>query len=282
MKYGARITSVTSPVYADTGESVLLECQADAHPKRHGMVKWMKAGRELQASSGESGRAVLTVRASKENSGDYICVADNGVGEPNFTTAYLLVNSAPLIQRWGGHDRAAGQLRGFARARCRAQAVPTVQFFWSRDDGVAIRESVKYQIKETRLDQTTFESVLLIRDLEPQDFERRLRCQASNAMGQDEQYVSVGRPTAPDVPAHFSVAEVNMTSAALTWTAGFDGGSDQIFEVRFGADDRNLRTANTSMTVGLRGSRHPSENCGRQSPARAHLLRAGARAEPAE
>jgi hypothetical protein len=40
--YAARITHAPTSVFADVGEHVVLECQADGFPRRHGMVKWTK------------------------------------------------------------------------------------------------------------------------------------------------------------------------------------------------------------------------------------------------
>lgn len=40
--YGAFITHSTGAVFADIGEHVVLECQADAFPRRVGIVKWTK------------------------------------------------------------------------------------------------------------------------------------------------------------------------------------------------------------------------------------------------
>lgn len=40
--YGARITHAPTSLFADEGEHVVLECQADGYPRRPGMVKWTK------------------------------------------------------------------------------------------------------------------------------------------------------------------------------------------------------------------------------------------------
>ena len=40
--FGARITHAPSAIFADVGEHVVLECQAEGVPRRVGMVRWQK------------------------------------------------------------------------------------------------------------------------------------------------------------------------------------------------------------------------------------------------
>ncbi|KAI6240070.1 Immunoglobulin domain protein [Aphelenchoides fujianensis] len=209
VQYGARITHAPQAVFADVGEHVVLECQADGNPRRVGMVKWTKAARTCAWRTTGSGRA-------------------------NYTTSYLLIKSKPAIQRHQGHDRAAGPLKGRARLRCVAHAVPITAFYWTYESGTEIKHnSSKYQITERQLDQTTFESVLYVNDLSEADYHRRIRCRASNALGSDYDFISIGPLTAPDSPTQMSLLKYNATAALLTWLPGFDGGSDQFYEVRY-------------------------------------------------
>jgi hypothetical protein len=229
----------------------VLECQAEGFPRRPGMVKWTKGGMALEAADQDEKRAVLRVSASKENSGAYTCVADNGVGQANYTTSYLLIKSKPVIQRNQGHDRAAGPIKGRARVRCVVNAVPTVAFYWNYETGAEVRHnSSKFQVTERQLDQTTFESVLHVNDLSEADYARRIRCRATNALGSDYNFITIGPLSSPDTPIQLSLVKYNSTSALLSWLPGFDGGSDQMFEVRYQSkDDKEPLTVNVSSSV---------------------------------
>lgn len=208
-------------------------------------------GQTLESSDQDEKRAVLRINASKENSGAYVCVADNGIAPANYTTSYLLIKSKPQIQRNQGHDRAAGPIKGRARLRCVANAVPVVAFYWNYETGTEIRHnSSKFQVTERQLDQTTFESVLYVNDLNEADYARRIRCRATNALGSDYDFISIGPLSVPDVPDQISLLKYNSSSALVSWLPGFDGGSDQMFEIRYQSkDDKEPLTVNVSTTV---------------------------------
>ncbi|KAI6215486.1 Immunoglobulin domain protein [Aphelenchoides besseyi] len=274
VQYGARITHAPPAIFADIGEQVVLECQADGNPRRVGMVTWKKryvkksdyflvsiaGGMTLETVNQDDKRAVLRINASKENSGAYVCVADNGIGRANYTTSYLLIRSKPTIQRHQGYDRAAGPLKGRARLRCVAHAVPVTAFYWSYESGTEIKHnSSKYQVIERQLDQTTFESVLYVNDLNPQDYTRKVRCRASNALGSDYAYITIGPLSAPDSPTQMSLLKYNATAAVLTWLPGFDGGSDQFYEVRYQSkEDKEPLLLNVSASEILLKDLQPS------------------------
>lgn len=242
VRYPARIIYITSPVIASVGEDVVLECEADGVPQVQGMVKWMRGDTVLKSVIREQKRAVLRVNASHETSGPYVCVADNGVGSGNYTTAYLLVKRAPKILRNPGFDRAAGPIGGRAKVTCQATGVPDASFQWSieGENNVIQYNSTKYLVHEMQLDYTNFESTLWIMDLNEMDYSRRVRCRASNQLGHDIVYVTVSTPSAPDVPTQLEVLKVGNTSATISWMPGFDGGADQVFELRLQMDGSSV------------------------------------------
>ncbi|KAH7715515.1 Immunoglobulin I-set domain containing protein [Aphelenchoides avenae] len=245
VEYSARITYVTSPVTAGFGEEVALECEANG-----GMVKWMR-GSSVLKSVQEDKRAVLRLNASHDTAGAYTCMTDNGVGQPDYTTAYLLLKRAPVFVRNPGYDLAIGPLGGRATLRCRAIAVPTARILWSvesasggRGDGILYNTS-KYQFHQVQLDHSTIESTLYIAALEERDYSRRVRCRVPNRLGGDHVDITIGPPTAPDVPSHVEALSVKNTSAMLRWQPGFDGGSDQLFEVQY-ANSSGVKSLNSS------------------------------------
>uniref|UniRef100_A0A915BAH0 Nephrin n=1 Tax=Parascaris univalens TaxID=6257 RepID=A0A915BAH0_PARUN len=258
VKYAARVTHITSPVMAASGEEVVMECEVDGVPRINGMVKWLRGDTVIDTVSfdGQT-RAVLRLNASQETSGAYTCVADNGVGKPNRTTAYLLVSRAPSITRHASLLRAAGPLGGRARLRCRAHAVPDATFHWSiqSDSGPIRYNNTKYSFYEVQLDHSTFESVLWISGLDQLDYQRTVKCVAMNRLGEDVVQITVGPPTAPDVPVDLRVANSSRSSLTLVWVPGFDGGSEQVFQVRYQIPGENVyHTINsTSPKVEIRG-----------------------------
>ena len=213
---------------------MVLECEADGVPQVKGMVKWMRGDSVLDSVIKENKRAVLRLNASHENSGSYICIADNGIGSANYTPAYLLVKKAPQILRNPGYDRAAGPIGGRARVNCQAVGVPDATFQWSieGENNVIQYNSSKYLVHETQLDYSTFESTMYILDLNELDYSRRVRCRTFNQLGHDSIYITVSTPSAPDVPTNLEVLKVTNDSLTLGWMPGFDGGSEQTFEIQ--------------------------------------------------
>ncbi|CAD5215282.1 unnamed protein product [Bursaphelenchus okinawaensis] len=250
VKYSPRIVYITTPMFGDEGDSMILECEADAYPVVPRMVKWTKAGITLRdQNSDDSRRAVLKITASQATSGAYVCIADNGIGQPNSSTAYVLLNSPPVIVKNRGFNRAAGPINGRARARCLVQVVPDAQFVWSLEDGQPIRNGTKYIISEKPIDHATRESVLTITNLTHKDYSKQIRCLASNRKGSDHIHIKVEDLTHPDKPEHVTVYETGTKSAIVTWNAGFDGGLEQFFEVRYGSKGDSIASSgNTSET----------------------------------
>uniref|UniRef100_A0A7E4VGA4 Nephrin n=1 Tax=Panagrellus redivivus TaxID=6233 RepID=A0A7E4VGA4_PANRE len=262
VRYPARIIYITSPVIASVGEDVVLECEADGMPNTSGMVKWMRRDSELKSVIREQKRAVLRLNASHETSGAYTCVADNGVGPANYTSAYLLVKKAPQILRNRGHDRAAGPIGGRAKVVCHAVGVPDASFQWSieGENNVIQYNSTKYLVHETQLDFTNFESTLWIMDLNEMDYSRRVRCRVSNQLGHDSIYITVSTPSAPDVPSNLEVIRVTNDSVALGWQPGFDGGADQVFELRLQMEgDKHTHSLNFSRSQAIINNLQPEK-----------------------
>ncbi|KJH40538.1 immunoglobulin domain protein [Dictyocaulus viviparus] len=233
VEYSARITRISSPIIASEGEAVLLECEADGVPRKPDMVRWMRNGIEIPSTKRSETHVNLRLNATKETSGQYVCHADNGIGFPGEGTAYVLVNTAPRIMTLPLHSRAAGPLGGRARARCRAHAVPDVDFVWDRAGDIIQGNNSKYTMSTIQLDYSTFESTLMISNLSPDDYAREVSCTARNSFGTDSIQIPIGPPSPPDAPLDVHVTNITSNTLSISWTPGFDGGSDQTFEVRY-------------------------------------------------
>nr|CDQ00974.1 BMA-SYG-2, isoform f [Brugia malayi] len=236
VEYAAYVTHITSPVIATVGKEVVMECEVDGVPKRDGMVKWLHDEQIIEEVSfvGQT-RAVMRLNASFETSGAYICLADNGKGVANRTVAYLLVNRAPAIIRQPSLLRAAGPLGGRVQLCCRAHAVPDAHFQWivQGQSSPVRRNSSKYSFTTLQLNYSTFEGVFYISSLDRYDYQHPVKCFAINRYGEDTVEIRVSPPTAPDTPSSLRVSNITKNSLSFNWIPGFDGGSEQIFEVRY-------------------------------------------------
>ncbi|CAK5089278.1 unnamed protein product [Meloidogyne enterolobii] len=251
VEYAARIVRINNPVIASIGEDIVLECEVDGNPLKLGMIRWFRGQEEVKPFLLEQHRSVLRIIATHENSGAYTCLVDNGIGKPNSSIAYLLVRRAPEIVKRPGFNRAAGPLGGKATLRCRASAVPNAEFNWGiEDEGHMIHHNTtKYRFFDTQLDHTTFQSTLTILNLDERDYNRRYRCRAFNRLGHAHSFISVGPPSAPEQPSEIEIINITNTSASISWIPGFDGGSDQLFELIYqDMDENQLFTLNTSLS----------------------------------
>ncbi|KAK0396648.1 hypothetical protein QR680_001797 [Steinernema hermaphroditum] len=256
VEFPAHVTHITQSVYANTGEDVELECVVEAFPRKKGMVRWLKGGKELPSVIRDERRAALRVNASEESSGEYVCIADNGLGPPQLNKTYLLVNKAPTVIRHPAFSRAAAAPGGRAKIICRADAVPDCKFTWKLDnDDKAIESNTsKYSFYSRLVGISTYESVLSISDVNSQDYMKRIRCTASNRYGRDEVLIPLGPLTTPDLPFEITVANFTDESVAISWMPGFDGGSPQSFEVSYrvaGGDTeyQSMNTSDSTMTI---------------------------------
>ncbi|EFO27330.2 immunoglobulin I-set domain-containing protein [Loa loa] len=243
VEYAAYVTHITSPVMASAGEEVVMECEVDGVPKRDGMVKWLHGEQIIEGVSlvGQT-RAVMRLNASFETNGAYTCLADNGKGVANRTVAYLLVNRAPAIVRQPSLLRAAGPLGGRVQLRCRANAVPDAHFQWIVPGQLSPirRNSSKYSFTTLQLNYSTFEGVFYISSLDRYDYQHPVKCFAINRYGEDTVEIRVSPPTAPDTPVSLRVSNITKNSLSFNWIPGFDGGSEQIFEVRYQTSMENV------------------------------------------
>ncbi|CAJ0609996.1 unnamed protein product [Cylicocyclus nassatus] len=247
VEYSARITSISSPIIASEGETVVMECEADGEPRRPNMVKWLRNGHEVPAVKRSDTHVTLRLNASKEAAGQYVCQADNGIGFPGEGTAYLLVNTAPKILTLPYLSRAAGPLGGRARVRCRAHAVPDADFVWDRAGEIIQGNNTKYGMSTIQLDYSTFESNLWISNISPDDYAREISCTARNSFGTDSIHIPIGPPSPPDAPLDIHVTNTTSNTISISWTPGFDGGFEQTFEVRYQKDGEDtMHGINTS------------------------------------
>ncbi|KAF8355450.1 syg-2 [Pristionchus pacificus] len=210
VEYAAKVLQITSPVIADQGQEVVLECEVEGVPKKPNMVKWMRKGYEIASEVRGDTKAILRITASSENTGKYTCI-----------------NHMPSLAR------GAGPLGGKARLRCRVHSVPDAEFAWYRGTELIKGNTSKFSMASHQLDYSTFESTLWVHNLGPDDYSRDVKCTAFNRMGEDHIVIPVGPLAPPETPLHLHSTNSTRETIALSWTPGFDGGADQTFEVRY-------------------------------------------------
>ncbi|CAO4387142.1 unnamed protein product [Caenorhabditis nigoni] len=249
VEYSARITSISTPVIAATGDTVLLECEAEGEPSKSNMINWYKNGEPLPTQYRGNKKAILRLNATEQQSGEYICRADNGIGVPAEGKTFLLVNSAPRVLPVARYSKTAGILGGVAKARCKVYAVPTVEFVWEKDEQLIKKNSSKYSIVNTQIDYSTYESTLWIKNIVPDDYTKTVKCIARNSFGTDYLSIPIIPPTNPEEPFNLTMTNSTLNTISVAWEPRFDGGSDQIFEIKYKKQNDDLiHLVNTTHT----------------------------------
>lgn len=78
----------------------------------------------------------------------------------------------------------------------------------------------------------TYESVLLVRNVELSDY-GRYECVARNELGFATSSVRLSVTSSPDPPSGLTILNVTHDSLTLSWTPGFDGGLPASYRLRF-------------------------------------------------
>lgn len=78
----------------DQGSNAFLECQVDANPLTDDVIRWQRPNFDMSRTkqSIENGRSYLIMNnVTREDSGIFYCVADNGIGSEAQKSSILLV-----------------------------------------------------------------------------------------------------------------------------------------------------------------------------------------------
>lgn len=84
----------TEHALVDQGSNAFLECQVDANPLSDDVIRWQRPNFDMSRtrSSIENGRSYLIINnVTREDSGVFLCVADNGIGNEAQKTSTLVV-----------------------------------------------------------------------------------------------------------------------------------------------------------------------------------------------
>ncbi|XP_071538976.1 cell adhesion molecule Dscam2-like isoform X2 [Panulirus ornatus] len=212
------------------GEEVALECHAQGTPTP--TVIWKRtrdgAGVEESAAVVGDGWRIRTPRpgslrirdARAEDSGRYLCLAQNGVNPPITKTISLSVlEGARMEERVLNQSAAVGDS---LTLRCPARGDLPLAITWTRD-GIAIPASSSPEL-EVRLEEGGRTSVLVISST-TRAHAAVYTCQASNRYGSDSMTFFLNVVERPDPPGHVHVREVTSRHVSLAWAPPFDGNS---------------------------------------------------------
>uniref|UniRef100_A0A182QWF6 Nephrin n=1 Tax=Anopheles farauti TaxID=69004 RepID=A0A182QWF6_9DIPT len=255
--YAATIKSISENVIVNPGEDAVLNCTVDGNPLTPEHVRWERNGYDLKAKTTTAyanATGTLVVReATREDVGNFRCIADNRVANPASRDVLLIVkcrfsaSAAPSVSQQPLFkclvapeiDKSPSMLRGAAgsgdqaRLPCRAQAAPVPTFYWIRSgQELPVNQSSKYRALQHQLDALTYESILLIERVSSVDY-GEYECRAKNELGTGSGVGRLDVKSAPDPPSTLSVLNVTHDSVTLGWEPGFDGGHRASYRIRY-------------------------------------------------
>ncbi|XP_043935263.1 nephrin [Protopterus annectens] len=238
--YSPSVKSIGDPTEVDIGGTAEIICVADAVPIKSDMFTWKWLGndeREFTADQQvvQEATGKLIIRdAKRSDAGRYQCNIDNGIPPPAKGDAKLIVRFKPEIQR-GVHlskVAASGDGRSTATLTCKAEGVPNVEFSWARQ-GVTIDLNNPRYSEKTVHEGALHTSFLTIVNVSAALDYAVFTCTAKNPLGIDVFDIQLVSTSRPDPPTELIVANFSHNSVTLQWKAGFNGGLEQKFRVRY-------------------------------------------------
>ncbi|XP_071511631.1 nephrin-like [Diadema antillarum] len=244
----SNITATVNVMYSaqvTTGEAVTitlntpgeLVCEADANPKPANFIRWERPGFDLSEFVHEyvDGRGVMRIdNVTKAVSGMYTCLADNGIPPPDSKNIQVIIQYPPEVDH-SMPSKVAKSTGQTALLRCRAEGSPLVRFEWLKGSQEVNLTSDHYTL-DIRQDLTyanRYESRLIISKVDEQEDYGTYVCRAFNDLGEARFQIQLEKTSPPEAPSNLRVVAQVYDSVTLNWTAGFDGGLPQTFQVRF-------------------------------------------------
>lgn len=236
VKYSATILDITSRVLADEGGTAFFECVASAHPTTPNMVTWTRPDYNMSSKTKqriEGTKAYLTVyELTREDTGNFKCIADNGIGEPATRTAKLVVKYAPIINKSPENSKAASNKGETATLTCQAEGAPDITFTWYKDGVEIDLSNSKFQTDLDKSRTIEYTGTLRIRNVANMDY-GTYNCTATNVKGSDSFLVSLHGTSKPDPPYDLQFVNATHNSITIRWKPGFNGGLEQSYRVRY-------------------------------------------------
>ncbi|XP_059482331.1 nephrin isoform X2 [Neocloeon triangulifer] len=237
VKFSPKITSVPRVVIVADKEDATLTCSADGEPLAMEHFTWKRAGfnvKERATVTYANGTSFLRIHApTKEDMGQYECIVNNGIGAVAKANATMLIKHKPEFDISPEISKAAANSGNEARLVCRAKGAPQVNFEWRKgNSNINGNTSDRYITAVNKLDELTYESILVIKAVKQNDF-GTYDCVAKNSMGPAVHNIKLEITSRPDPPISISIMNITHDSITVSWVPGFNGGLPQAFRLNF-------------------------------------------------
>ncbi|KAM4652260.1 nephrin [Discoglossus pictus] len=239
VQYAPSIQSMGHPE-VDLGGTAEIVCVADANPAIDSMFQWRWLGDEERDLSGLerkvnglTGRLIIP-DAKRSDAGLYECTVDNGIPPPAKADTRLVVRFKPEIQKGVHLSKVAvpGDGKSAAALVCKAEGIPSVKFSWAKKGVTLDLQNPRYSEK-TLHEYWIHTSTLVIANVSAVHDYALFTCTATNALGVDSFDIQLVSTSRPDPPSALKLLSFTHNSVTLGWTAGFNGGEEQKFRVRY-------------------------------------------------
>ncbi|CAF1528193.1 unnamed protein product [Rotaria sp. Silwood1] len=237
--------SISEPLMP--GSSAILICVIDGNPIDLNKVRWFKDNQEISFDQWEKrieGNEASLIRKSinREDAGQYSCEIDNQFGN-SYAKLPLIVQYAPEIDRSiPNRDKVATDSDRLltAELHCYVSAIPKPTVIWMKDNQVLSLSSssrhqsiVNEQIPSSLFSSNLlFEVILYIYNVTKSDY-GIYQCKIENKLGIDMIQILLTGITIPDPPSQIHITNISYSSVLINWIPGFDGGSQQTFQIRY-------------------------------------------------
>ncbi|XP_067882382.1 nephrin [Heterodontus francisci] len=236
--YSPRIHRISDPAEVMVGGSVELVCTADANPVCSNMViwKWTGQGREVTEDDQlfmNNTTKLIIEDAKRSDAGRYECSADNGISPEATASAQLIVQFKPELQKAVELSKVAvsGDETTTAILTCKAEGIPNVEFDWAKN-GVTLDPNNPRYLQTTLHEGPLHTAQLSIVNASAALDYATFTCTAQNPLGLDVFDIHLVSSSRPDPPTGLKVLSKTHNSVTLAWSAGFNGGLEQTFQVR--------------------------------------------------
>ncbi|XP_076305226.1 nephrin-like [Tachypleus tridentatus] len=242
--YPASILNLTQNQMVNEGVKVLLECWIDSNPITRDTGTWRRRGVDtvFETRNLGSGKFLLEInKITRTDSGEYECVAYNGIGQHDVKQVQLSVMYRPVFLESNMQTKVAGEEGKTVVIRCEVDAMPDVTFDWYfKGKPISWVFPVwKYTIKTERKEDMSWVNVLHVYHVTSTDFDT-YTCDVSNIVGKTSVDINLVKSSEPDRPYEIRICNVTHNSACVSWKPGFDGGYSQAYDVFWkDSDDRN-------------------------------------------
>ncbi|KAM9812401.1 limbic system-associated membrane protein isoform 3-T3 [Syngnathus typhle] len=190
----ANIYKMSEDMIVNEGSNVTLSCLASGRPDP--LITWRLLNPSAEPLDGEEYLDIIGIMRTQ--AGRYECKASNDVATPDVKYVNVIVNYPPTIKKTQSLE---AQLGGIGTLGCEANAVPTPEFEWYRDEKrLSNSEAFNIQVLGTY-------TILTISSVTEEDY-GKYTCVASNRLGVQNSSVFLYRPgTGRDISGAASVSQ---------------------------------------------------------------------------